>query len=75
MCKREYYIHTCFNGNKHVCSDIYKVSRSDYVNWEYYFSCDCFDEVEDKKESHLYLDEGDCDDPIDVITYYHDLTV
>lgn len=78
----EYYVHACFNGNKRLCDAIYKLTRADYVNWEWFWSYDCLDETKRRRfqpntadqyicEHHLYLDAGDCDDPaeVDTITY------
>ena len=76
----EYYIHECFNGSKRLCETTYKVDRRTYLNFDYYWSYDCFDETEITtkdgiQEHHLYLDEGDTDDPNEVTEYVFDWTV
>lgn len=79
----EYYVHECFNSNRHLCGTIYKLTREDYVNWEHYWPYDCFDETTHKRyqpnkpdlyicEHHLYLDAGDCDCPAEVDTHTYD---
>ena len=79
----EYFVHECFNGNIRCIESTYKLTREDYVNWEYYFPYDGIDEIERKKfeggclteyvqEHHLYLDAGDCDDPCEVVTMVYD---
>lgn len=70
---RKYYIHLCYNGNRYECEDRYTVNRRQYVNWEEEFGYDCFDELEAKTASHLFLDAGDNDYPIEV-TYLHDIS-
>lgn len=69
--EHKYFIHLCFNGNKYECEARYQVNKHDYVCWEDDFMLDCFDELETKQASHLFLDYGDCDDPIEV-TYLYD---
>lgn len=72
MAKNNCFIHLCYNGNKFWCVDRYQVTKDQYVRWDDMFELDCFDEVNDTKGSHLFLDIGDCDDPVE-ITYLHDI--
>ena len=69
---KKYFIHLCYNGDRLECIDRYQVTRKQYLNWEWLFGMDCFDELETKKADHLFLDAGDCDDPVE-ITYLHDM--
>ena len=70
----KYYIHLCYNGKRFDCIDRYTVNEKQYVRWEDLFGeFDCFDERIGYKAAHLFLDCGDCDDPIDV-TYLHDIS-
>lgn len=76
----DYYIHECFNGSKRLCESTYKVDFRTYLNFDYYWSYDCFDETEIQHESgvteyHLYLDKGDTDYPAEVKEFVYDWTV
>ncbi len=71
--KEKYFIHYCYNGDKYECESRYQVGKRAYMRWADDYGFDCFDEVNENGENHLFIDFGDCDYPVDV-TYLYNCT-